>query len=118
MLVEAGATVGGPGPGPAAHATAAAAADPGFGSGVLEASAGAEHVSEPAGRIREAFAAVRDGFAQATGEVGDDVGEGLRDSRLMMQIGMLLGCVYVAFLSIWFWATRLRGLGRRGDYVR
>jgi hypothetical protein len=114
MLIEAGATAGGTGP--AAHATAAA--DLGSGSGVLAISAEAEHPSEPAGRIRDAFAAVRDGFAQATGEVGDDVGEGLQDSRLMMQIGMLLGCVYVAFLSIWFWATRLRGLGRRGDYVR
>ena len=26
----------------------------------------------------------------------------------MMQIGMLLGIVYLAFLSVWFWATRLR----------
>jgi hypothetical protein len=26
----------------------------------------------------------------------------------MMQIGMLLGMVYLGFLTIWFWATRLR----------
>jgi hypothetical protein len=114
MLMEAGATVGGPGP--AAHATAAA--DPGTLDSSRLLGASAESPSEPAGRMRDAIEAVRDGFAQATGDVSDDVGEGLRDSRLMMQIGMLLGCVYVAFLSIWFWATRLRGLGRRGDYVR
>jgi hypothetical protein len=30
------------------------------------------------------------------------------DSRLVMQIGMLLGVVYLAFLTVWFWATRLR----------
>jgi hypothetical protein len=34
--------------------------------------------------------------------------DGERDIRLLMQIGMLLGAVYVAFLTVWFWATRLR----------
>ena len=45
----------------------------------------------------------------ATGEVTD----GFNDTRLMVQIGMALGVVYVAFLSVWFWATRVRGLGSR-----
>jgi hypothetical protein len=27
----------------------------------------------------------------------------------MIQIGMALGFLYAAFLSVWFWATRLRG---------
>jgi hypothetical protein len=27
----------------------------------------------------------------------------------MVQIGMLVGLVYVAFLCLWFWLTRLRG---------
>ena len=25
-----------------------------------------------------------------------------------MQIGIVLGTVYVAFLTVWFWATRVR----------
>lgn len=31
-----------------------------------------------------------------------------RNTRLMVRIGMLLGLVYLAFLVVWFWATRLR----------
>ncbi len=30
------------------------------------------------------------------------------DPRLMLQIGALLGLIYVAFLAVWFWATRFR----------
>jgi hypothetical protein len=26
----------------------------------------------------------------------------------MLEIGLLLGAVYMAFLGVWFWATRLR----------
>jgi hypothetical protein len=32
----------------------------------------------------------------------------LGDGRLMVQVGIVLGFVYAAFLSFWFWATRLR----------
>jgi hypothetical protein len=35
-------------------------------------------------------------------------GESLSDSRLMIQIGMALGLLYAASVSVWFWATRLR----------
>jgi hypothetical protein len=35
-------------------------------------------------------------------------GEALADSRLMIQIAMALGFLYAAFVSVWFWATRLR----------
>ena len=35
-------------------------------------------------------------------------GETLADSRLMIQIGMALGFLYTVFVSVWFWATRLR----------
>jgi hypothetical protein len=31
-----------------------------------------------------------------------------RDLRLMLQIGVVLGLVYLAFLAVWFWATRFR----------
>jgi hypothetical protein len=49
---------------------------------------------------------IRDGFLRgATGSADDD---GASDTRLLMQIGMLLGTVYLAFLTVWFWATRLR----------
>jgi hypothetical protein len=37
----------------------------------------------------------------------------LHDTRLMLQIGMLLGLGYLGFLTLWFWRTRFRGrLGR------
>jgi hypothetical protein len=55
--------------------------------------------------------AVREGFNRGAGGAvlgsgsGDD---GARDIRLLMQIGMLLGAAYLAFLTVWFWATRLR----------
>lgn len=35
-----------------------------------------------------------------------DTGRG--DTRLMLKIGLLLGLAYVIFLTIWFWATRVR----------
>jgi hypothetical protein len=64
--------------------------------------------------FQSALESFRDGFEQAIVDERDDVGEGLRDSRLMLQIGMLLGFVYVGFLSVWFWATRARGESRPG----
>ena len=72
----------------------------------------AEGTSSAAGRAQEALetalGSFRDGFERAIGDERDDIGEAFRDSRLMMQIGMLLGIVYLGFLSVWFWATRLR----------
>ena len=50
----------------------------------------------------------RDGFEQAIRGETREIGESLGDSRLMIQLGMALGFVYTAFLSVWFWATRLR----------
>jgi uncharacterized protein YoxC len=51
--------------------------------------------------------AVRDGFRRGAGRLGTE-DDGIGDTRLFMQIGMLLGTVYLAFLTVWFWATRLR----------
>jgi hypothetical protein len=48
---------------------------------------------------------IRDGFLRGVSGSADD---GLSDTRLLMQIGMLLGTLYLAFLTVWFWATRLR----------
>jgi hypothetical protein len=31
-----------------------------------------------------------------------------QDNELMLQIGLLLGVAYLAFLAVWIWATRLR----------
>jgi hypothetical protein len=104
------ATTAGGGPGPAgAYAASLAPA-----SGTRGASA--EGASGAAERVRDAFeralGSFRDGFEQAIAGERQDVGDDLRDSRLMLQIGMLLGFVYVGFLSIWFWATRLRETDR------
>jgi hypothetical protein len=50
---------------------------------------------------------VREGFN--LGLRGErEIAEGISDSRLMIQLGMGLGCIYAAFLSGWFWATRVR----------
>lgn len=44
--------------------------------------------------------------------IGAQIGAGTepqnRDPRLMLQIGGIFGLVYVAFLAVWFWATRFR----------
>jgi hypothetical protein len=54
---------------------------------------------------------LRDGCVTESGSelaaAGIGVGDG-RDTRLMLQIGAGLGALYLAFLGLWFWATRLR----------
>jgi hypothetical protein len=37
-----------------------------------------------------------------------DGGEGSGDNRFLVQLGLVLGMAYLAFLTVWFWATRLR----------
>jgi hypothetical protein len=37
--------------------------------------------------------------------------DGWTDARILMQLGMLLGLAYVGFLTVWFWATRVRPHG-------
>ena len=54
------------------------------------------------GPIRDGFDLIRRGRVDY--EQGDT-------SRLLMQVGIVLGTVYVAFLTVWFWATRLRWNG-------
>jgi hypothetical protein len=39
------------------------------------------------------------------------------DTKLMLQIGGLLGLVYGVFLALWLWATRVRPRTRRGARV-
>jgi hypothetical protein len=51
---------------------------------------------------------VREGFDRSVGRVAVEDGEGLRDSRLLAQLGIVLGLIYLGFLTVWFWATRLR----------
>jgi hypothetical protein len=69
---------------------------------------GATAVREGFVRVKEAAAAGGSGVRSALNEVDE--------RALMMRIGMLLGLAYVAFLTVWFWATRLRwnGNGRAG----
>jgi hypothetical protein len=54
--------------------------------------------------IREGFHRGVEGAVVGSGSEDD----GARDIRFLMQIGMLLGAAYIAFLTVWFWATRLR----------
>jgi hypothetical protein len=86
---------------------ATAGATTGLGGGVRAAAAG------PVAAVDELAHLFRDGFMRGADrpERGEPTGtgdDGASDTRLAMQIGMLLGAVYLAFLTIWFWATRLR----------
>ena len=86
----------------------------------LSRAGGAAHMaggSDDAGaaaRVQRLFDEVSQGFHDVVdGSMPDvvtdgDGGSGLKDARLMTQIGMVLGLVYIGFLSIWFWATRRR----------
>ena len=65
-----------------------------------------------AGRVGNAAtelgSTVRDGFLRGAGRIQDGADDEAVDTRLLMQLGMVLGTVYLAFLTVWFWATRLR----------
>jgi hypothetical protein len=41
--------------------------------------------------------------------IGEQIGsENSRDAQLMIRLGAALGLGYLAFLAVWFWATRFR----------
>jgi hypothetical protein len=37
----------------------------------------------------------------------------IKNTRAMLQLGMLFGLAYLGFLAIWFWSTRFRRSVRR-----
>jgi hypothetical protein len=58
-----------------------------------------QHSSRPGDRIS----------SRTDRSIEEQIGRGNgRDPRLMLQIGAVLGLVYLAFLAVWFWATRFR----------
>jgi hypothetical protein len=68
-----------------------------------------ERSSRMSAAAAEMLDAVRGGFERVTRErEADGEGDAERDRRLLAQIGVVLGLVYLAFLTVWFWATRLR----------
>ena len=99
-------------PGSGAAAPAAALSGP---QGAVKGGSGS-HAGGPNGLsgLTQSF---RDGFEDALGGGNREIGDALGDSRLMIQLGMALGFVYAAFLSVWFWATRLRGRPDRDQAV-
>jgi len=58
--------------------------------------------SRPEGRIG----------AQNSRSIGSQISagnsSGSGDPRLMLQVGAVLGLIYVGFLAVWYWATRFR----------
>jgi hypothetical protein len=90
-----------------ASGAAAVASGLGWGGGVRASTGQAVLAAHAA---TDDFAqAIRDGFLLGAGRSGIGVSDdGASDARLAMQIGMLLGTVYLAFLTVWYWATRLR----------
>ena len=93
---------------------------PSFGGGTGSGTSGTSHQANgtshrgrvvPSGRQSGGgmIDVIREGFDRSVGRVGpDEDGESLRDSRMLAQLGMVLGIVYLSFLTVWFWATRLR----------
>jgi hypothetical protein len=66
-----------------------------------------------ASRVQRLLEEVSRGFHDVVDGMPDVVTDGdggsePNDARLMTQIGIVLGLVYVGFLSIWFWLTRRR----------
>jgi hypothetical protein len=75
---------------------------------VAKASANPTAVAQSGGGSLTRFgASFREGFGNAV-EGNREIGDAGADSRLLIQLGMGLGCVYAAFLSVWFWVTRMR----------
>ncbi len=105
------AALGGPGPESAVQVPVSPASVTPRGV-VAEASASnGRAVAESAGRMLDRFgASLREGFGHAV-EGRRELGAAVADSRLMIQLGMFLGCMYAAFLSAWFWATRAHHRG-------
>jgi hypothetical protein len=69
-------------------------------------------IARSAPAVTSSLEKVAEGFGRVV-VPSDDDGERLRDTRLLVQIGMVLGLVYAGFLTVWFWATRLRPNSRR-----
>jgi hypothetical protein len=55
----------------------------------------------------EALEAIKEGFDRVTRDLPAEAGDE-QDRRILAQVGVVLGLVYLAFLTLWFWATRLR----------
>jgi hypothetical protein len=68
--------------------------------------AGAVKAEHAEGFVPHIVSELTEGFARATRDAPGEAADGLSDSRLVVQLGMLFGIVYLAFLSVWFWATR------------
>ena len=65
--------------------------------------------AEHAGGLGRIVDELSEGFGRAAREATGEARDGLSDTRLVVQLGMLLGVLYLGFLSVWFWATRVRG---------
>ena len=93
-------------PGSGAAAPAAALSVP---QGAVKGGSGRTPERPGLGGVSGLTQSFRDGFEDALRGGNREIGDALGDSRLMIQLGMALGFLYAAFLSVWFWATRLRG---------
>ena len=91
----------------------AAPAASGLGTGVgasgpaISPDSGSVKAERETGGLRGLMYEFSEGLSRATRDAGE-APDGLNDNRLAVQVGMLLGVVYLAFLSVWFWATRVR----------
>jgi hypothetical protein len=72
-------------------------------------SAGATPVRARVGGVRGVIRTLRDVISGPKAAVQRSLGG---DGALMMRIGKLLGLLYAGFLTVWFWATRLRWNGK------
>jgi hypothetical protein len=69
--------------------------------------AGGGTVTEAKRIVGGSFGEFRDGFTRVARSLPEELNES-RDGRILAQVGAALGFVYLGFLTVWFWATRLR----------
>jgi hypothetical protein len=67
----------------------------------------------PVDRLRLASAVPRPDRAVAAAAIPALPDRPLKNTRAMLQLGMLFGLAYVGFLAVWFWSTRFRRRIRR-----
>jgi hypothetical protein len=97
---------------PVAAPAYAALSDGAAAGGPLVRDAAAVKAEHAVGLVPRIVSELTEGFGRATREAAGEAAHGLSDSRLVVQVGMLLGVVYLTFLSVWFWATRARPSAR------
>jgi hypothetical protein len=63
--------------------------------------------------IRDSLGKIAEGIDRVIERPGGDGTATPTGSNLLVRVGTVLGLIYVGFLTVWFWATRLRWRGEQ-----